>query len=444
MTEDEQSRKAGFSLAEQAPAALYVDEANQDFITGWALHPDGIEWVEVSMNGQRVGVAKYGDYRLDVSSLLPNVQGAAHSGFTFWFDPDTWQRSGERHVEISVSGRTVLGEKFGQSNVLMPVNRFPTRYEASIEPAVISKGSPFPLSITRLLELELGPWQGDDSWSPERVDESVEALIALAASASRETEGLFRYIFYLRHMWSKIDFNTRHFPARNRGASLGDKDIKGIGSGPEELFVICHHLATLHSHGVQGNVCEFGCFKGFSTAVLSEACGRLGLILDVFDSFQGLPESEESTYYEQGEFCGSLEEVQANVSEFGHVPSVRLHPGFFETTIDQYPAARVACIWMDVDLRSSAQDLLRVLPRLDVRSCVFSDECEPEHFLNGEVQDDPHPDRVVEVIRDAFLNNGRAVQGRFVHGHTGVFWDPQNSLSVIAPEPLLRLRDGIV
>ena len=190
-------------------------------------------------------------------------------------------------------------------------------------------------------------------------------------------------------------------------------------------------------------MCEFGCFKGFSTSALSEACARLGLTLHVFDSFAGLPESD-SSFYRAGEFRGSREEVEANLREFGNPSVVRIHEGFFSDTVGAFDEDRIACLWMDVDLEVSARDALHVFPRLDPSSCVFSDECAPEDFLSGRINEDANPDRVIAPICEAFRADGRGVTGSFVAGHTGCFRDPKQSLPVLMPGPLLRLKDALL
>jgi hypothetical protein len=428
--------------------SAYIDHANQDFVSGWALHDRGIARIEVVVGDESVGIADYGSYRLDVARLLPHEENAGQSGFEFWFPRGVWTDFSTKSVSVKVVCYAIGGERFESESWVIPTTGFASRYGEEESSPQRTKGlSPFPLEVTNVLDRELGIASGrSPQWSLERTEESIDALIYLARSASRETRGLFRYLAYLRDLWTTIDFNARHFPARNRTPTVAGKDKQGIATGPEELFVIVHHLATLKSHGVSGNVCEFGCYKGFSTAVLSRACSRLGFTLDAFDSFEGLPASD-SELYREGEFKGAIEEVRANVEEFGSPDAVRFHKGFFSETVEVYPAESVACVWMDVDLEVSARDAMRILPRLDVRSCVFSDECEPEDFIAGEVQEETaerNPDRVIEPIMDAFRGNGRDVAGKFIFGHTGCFWDPTRSMGVLMPEHLLKLRDAII
>ena len=86
---------------------------------------------------------------------------------------------------------------------------------------------------------------------------------------------------------------------------------------------------------------------------------------------------------------------------------------------------------------------MRLMPRLDSRSCVFSDECAPEDFVCGRIVEEPNPDRVIEPICDAFRGDGRKLRGNFVAGHTGFFRDEKRGLPALMPGPLLRLKDAL-
>lgn len=439
------------------PAALprldqvaVIDRANQDYVSGWALHASGIVRIDVFIDGRRAGSASYGSYRADVAARFPGIPGASHTGFTYLIDPEDLAESASAVVSVHVVAVAEDESTCSSFSVQIPTARPPSRYAAAasassdLDPVRVAHPSPFPRPVEEALRALRGEGPEDDQpWSAERIDEAVDDLILAREVASKDTAGLFRYFSYLREMWLRLAFNAEHFPALNRTATADGKDLVGVATSPVELFVICHHLASLRSRGVTGSVCEFGCFKGFSTAALSEACGRLGFTLDVFDSFAGLPESE-STFYRAGEFKGSREEVEANLREFGNPSVVRIHEGFFADTVGAFDADRIACLWMDVDLEVSAQDALSVFPLLDPRGCLFSDECSPEDFLSGRIDEVRHPDRVIAPICEAFRADGRDVTGRFVAGHTGCFRDPKQSLPVLMSEPLLRLRDALL
>src|SRR5262249_25793785 len=161
---------------------------------------------------------------------------------------------------------------------------------------------------------------------------------------------------------------------------------------------------------------ECGCFKGFSTCCLSHACAALGIRMDVFDSFAGLPPSEGSEY-DAGDFAGSFEEVRDHLRAFGRLDVVDAHRGFFADTLPGYDETPL-CIWMDVDLTSSAADVMQLLPRLPVRSCVFTHECTPGSFVEGSPVRESS--LIMPPIVDAFDAAGREVEGRFLTGDLGV------------------------
>jgi hypothetical protein len=94
---------------------------------------------------------------------------------------------------------------------------------------------------------------------------------------------------------------------------------------------------------------------------------------------------------------------------------------------------------MDVDLKSSAQDVMKLLPRLPRNSCVFSHECFPTHFVDGPIRAQAGSDDVVQSILDAFKREGLDVTGRFLFGNTGAFWDRKTGYPVLPTEFALRL-----
>ncbi len=439
---------------ESLDQVVVIDRATQDSLAGWAMHAAGVHRVDVYVEGRRVGQARTGVYRHDVAArveALPldvddeTAAEAAHCGFVYLFSADDLVASGRDVVSVHVVCHAGGGQTCSSFPVDLPAARLPSRYAPAPEgDRYLAHPSPFPLDVERTLRALRGDGPEEDRpWTPGRVDAAVDDLILAHQVASRDTQGLFRYFSYLREIWMRIEFNAKHFPSLNRTASVSGNDLHGIGTSPIELFVIAHHLAALQSRGVEGAVCEFGCFKGFSTSALSEACVRLGLCLDVFDSFAGLPPSE-STYYREGDFKGSREEVEANVREFGDLSVVRFHEGFFSESVHLYPEPKIACLWLDVDLEVSARDAMRILPRMDPRGCVFSDECAPEDFVSGEINREASPDRVIAPICDAFDQDGRKVAGSFISGHTGCFRDPDESIPVLSVEPLLRLKDALI
>src|SRR5215469_16225665 len=137
---------------------------------------------------------------------------------------------------------------------------------------------------------------------------------------------------------------------------------------------------------VEGCVVECGSFKGGSAANLSLVCALCNRTLEIFDSFEGLPEpshSDEShavlgereiQTYAKGAFRGTLSEVQDNISKFGQIKSCNFNVGYFEQTLPNFPKKCVLA-FLDVDLTESLKTCLTHLwPLLQDGCFLFSHE----------------------------------------------------------------------
>jgi O-methyltransferase len=137
---------------------------------------------------------------------------------------------------------------------------------------------------------------------------------------------------------------------------------------------------------VEGSVVECGSFKGGSAANLSLVCDLCDRKLEVFDSFGGLPEpsdtdkrhilvnSREIHSYEQGAFCGTLPEVQRNISKYGKISACNFHVGYFEKTLPDF-SQKCVLAFLDVDLTDSLETCLTYLwPLLQDGCCLFTHE----------------------------------------------------------------------
>jgi O-methyltransferase len=130
---------------------------------------------------------------------------------------------------------------------------------------------------------------------------------------------------------------------------------------------------------IRGDVVECGCWKGTSSANLSLICWIVGRKLLIFDSFQGLPagsaEDREARNYEEGDYCGTLEEVQHNIRRYGALECCEFVEGWFKETI--YKLNRpIVLAFLDVDLEENLDDCVRAIwPNLVDFGYLFSDEC---------------------------------------------------------------------
>lgn len=109
----------------------------------------------------------------------------------------------------------------------------------------------------------------------------------------------------------------------------------------------------------KGVVIECGCFLGGSTAKLSHAAVAAGRELIVCDSFEGLPEVQDSDHtdlkadFETGEYLGRLDEVMSNVARYGSSDCVRYVKGWFDQSLAELHGTPIVCGFWDVDLQES-------------------------------------------------------------------------------------------
>lgn len=150
--------------------------------------------------------------------------------------------------------------------------------------------------------------------------------------------------------------------------------------------------------------------------------------MHVFDSFAGLPPSA-SDYYGEGDFRAPVDEVADNVRTFGQLDVVEFHQGFFSDTLAQFTGP-IGCIWMDVDLESSARDVMVLLPRLPAESCVFSHEMPAEAFAGGRLHADQT--EVLPPLVEAFTSSGRPPAGQHLAGLVGLVREGDQGLPALS------------
>ena len=261
--------------------------------------------------------------------------------------------------------------------------------------------------VATLAEVRPSEYDGSAAWGPETLERAVEDIVRILRDRAG-AKPILRYAHYLASMSHIFGFIGSHFDRINRLVDSSSKDFEAVASSPAEMLCIANHLYVLRSRGTAGGLVECGCFKGFSTCCLSQACAWLGMPLDVFDSFEGLPPSEDA-YYQEHDFRGTIEEVTDNLRTFGQPSVVQLHKGFFADTLPHF-SDPFACIWMDVDLESSAQDVTGLLPALPIDSCVFSHEIPPGAFVAGRPQAE-----ATEVLPPYSMASGASAQSLWVN-----------------------------
>jgi hypothetical protein len=158
--------------------------------------------------------------------------------------------------------------------------------------------------------------------------------------------------------------------------------------------------------------------------------------MEIFDSFEGLPPSD-STYYAAGEFCGTLEEVTSHIAEFGQPQVVKYNKGFFCDTVPRFTKSPILCIWMDVDLISSARDVVPLLDRLPRASALFTHEFPADGAEGGRLI--VSKSEVFPPLDERFRALGRSPVARHLFGCTGAIWDAEQGIPVLPFDCLMSL-----
>lgn len=128
---------------------------------------------------------------------------------------------------------------------------------------------------------------------------------------------------------------------------------------------------------VAGDIVECGTWRGGSAANLSLVCRLTGRKLKIFDSFEGLPESQEidrQGFYETGDYRGSLEDVKKNITKYGAIECCEFVKGWFDETLPSLNTP-VLLAFIDVDLELSLETCVRYIwPNLVDQGYIFIDE----------------------------------------------------------------------
>ncbi|WP_191229278.1 TylF/MycF/NovP-related O-methyltransferase [Aurantiacibacter xanthus] len=404
--------------------------------SGWAVARGEKDVViEAWIDGKSVASAKPGVERPDVERALPEYKRARHSGFTIEVPlnaiPD------DRVVDAKITARpdASWAPRVWLGTASLAGAGLIAKLASAPKTGIVG---PFPAPVIDVVAA-FQPAAVDDLLSPSGQRQFIAALRdILLVPALRETPAIADYIRYLSAIAAHFVFVDRFFPTPNPRARAGSADFHGKPNSVGEITAIAHQLYVLKSYGVEGDFAEFGCFKGFSSSMLSFACQQLGLKMHIFDSFEGLPEAKHSGYT-AGDYAGSLEEVTENIRRLGVVEQVTCHKGFYADTFRDYRPPQLMCLWMDVDLEVSAKDLMVVADRLEPRASLFSHECVADMFVDGEIINEPNPSNPIPPVLDRFEELGRPLTGHHVHGHTGAFWPRSGGIPVVHHEPLTWL-----
>jgi hypothetical protein len=169
-----------------------------------------------------------------------------------------------------------------------------------------------------------------------------------------------------------------------------ERKVHSVHAEREMLFMVDYLL----TNATAGPMVECGCYHGGSSAKLSLVARTLDKRLYVCDSFRGLPPvaGDDGVYHSvdgevvqftEGEYAVGMEKVQANIRRAGDISRCEFVPGFFS---DSLPGLDISpCfVFMDVDLISSARDVIRYLwPSLKPGGRFFTHEAIHPEFIMG-------------------------------------------------------------
>jgi O-methyltransferase len=398
---------------------------------GWAFSDDGCPIsIVASCENEVIGRATPELPRPDVKDTFPASENSAWSGFALPFD---FGRLPPTNPIVCVSVAAVSGAAKKTPGDFVHIGGGPIIKSDTLaslnSPPKSSFIGPLPRPVMDAVNF---------LW-PNKNEDLIERFTILTQVAeARSLPAIANYVQFLRTTWSHFRFVHEYFPHTNAARSFTDKDFHCQGSSPEELMSIANHLYVLRSYGVTGDFAEFGCFKGFSSSMLSYACGLLGIRMHVFDSFDGLP-SSPSHYYSAGDFRGSFDEVCRNVAIFGDPGVVMYHRGYFADSLSKIHLPKLMSIWMDVDLESSAAAVMGVAQNIDDRGAIFSHECLKTNFTAGGIVASRSPESVIPPILDRFAELRKELSGAYLSGFLGAFWRKGEGIPVLPNSSLQRL-----
>ena len=164
------------------------------------------------------------------------------------------------------------------------------------------------------------------------------------------------------------------------------ENIESATSLEANIILLKYGLTNLDPR-TEGCIVECGCFKGASSITLSILAKFTNKQLVIYDSFEGLPLTENDsekkafyphlssyTEYQKGMYKGSLEEVKKNLKNFGYINHCIFVKGYFSETLKKH-SRNIDFIFIDVDLISSLKTcIIHLWKHLNSNSYLFTDD----------------------------------------------------------------------
>lgn len=396
-----------------------VDEVRSDKIRGWFYSKSKNSVLSVIIQSNKAITLKTKIYRSDVADFFKSGD-AKFSGFEFIIPQKLLQTtSNKAKIEILLDDHVV-------ATYFVPV------LEKKVKDTNQNLKSPFIPQLNDLLISFKAEYSDNFIWNIDTIDQALSDLEFLLDKGPPIKPKIHQYFYNVYTVWNHIKYVEKFFPRVNSNVCIDSKDYSSIQNTPDEIFAICLHYITLNYNGIIGDLVEFGCFKGYSSSIFSFVCNLLNTNLICFDSFEGLPKTT-SDYYNQGEFCGNINEVKENIRNFGNLSSVSFQKGFFDTSVPNFNknfsnSHSISMIYLDVDLLSSASDALNIFPLLNTRGALFSHECPSSLFDSETLNVINDENQVLPAILNAYKKEELDIASTHIFGNTGAFWSRYNAM----------------
>jgi len=113
---DNNAKQAPFGSIDQPDQSAAYNASGSFPLVGWAAAADGVDRVNILIDGGVMQAAMYGDMRPDVGQSFPDFPGATYSGFIANIDT-TRVQDGVHLIEVKVVGKNGVTRLIGTRNV---------------------------------------------------------------------------------------------------------------------------------------------------------------------------------------------------------------------------------------------------------------------------------------------------------------------------------------
>jgi Macrocin-O-methyltransferase (TylF) len=247
-----------------------------------------------------------------------------------------------------------------------------------------------------------------DAWALARYGSNISARAAEYTEFVRTMLKIFQKIelYFIENV--RVEDDHKDAIARPQGWA-------GFGCLPLALAIY-----VSAKDGIVGSYVECGVFRGGSLACLSHACQYVGTTAYAADTFAGLPETDETGYWKQNQFLGSIDEVKKVITAVGVPEVVQYKKGLFSDTLGDI-VSPVSLIFLDTDLYKSSRSALSTLsPATVPQTIIASDGVSGKHdFENGGFCPSQNE---AKAVLDHFTENGQPIHAVWTgNGNMGLF-----------------------